>query len=139
MKNILSVLTILFTLMILSGCNYSSSSPSGPSDGSKCEGGMVPEQPSYLMNVQPIFDANCNFAGCHGSNPPSGLLLTSYQNLMQGGVSGPPVIPGDAENSLLVKRIEGRIQPGMPLNRDPLCEFEIQMIRKWIDQGALNN
>ncbi len=101
--------------------------------------GTVPATPSYAMHIQPVFSANCTFSGCHGPNPPSGLQLTSYANLMAGGRSGPAVIPGDAENSLLVKRIEGRIPPRMPLNRDPLCDFQIQTIRRWIDQGAKNN
>lgn len=125
--------------MVLWGCsNYGGGSGNGKGNGQRCQG-TAPDQPSYAMHIQPIFTANCTFSGCHGSNPPSGLFLTSWQQVMAGGNSGPAVIPGNAQDSLLVKRIEGRITPRMPLNRDPLCQFQIETIRRWIDQGALNN
>ncbi|MCS7313425.1 MAG: hypothetical protein NZ742_11035 [Acidobacteria bacterium] len=102
--------------------------------------GMAPDRPSYAMHVQPLFNANCAFSGCHTlPNPQRGLDLGSYQGLMQGSINGPVVIPGNAQDSRLVKRIEGRETPRMPPNRDPLCQFQIDTIRRWIDQGALNN
>lgn len=129
---------VLGVFVAFGGIACGGGSATQPAMRSRCEG-MAPDQPSYAMHIQPIFNANCTFSGCHGANPPSGLRLTSWNELMQGGVSGPAVIPGNAEDSLLVKRIEGRIAPRMPLNRDPLCDFQIQTIRRWIDQGALNN
>ena len=128
----------VLALALFASAGCSNSSGGGGMGGQPCQGD-VPDQPSYIMHVQPIFTGNCAFSGCHGSNPPSGLLLTGWNSLMMGGVSGPAVIPGNAQDSLLVKRIEGRITPRMPLNRDPLCRFQIDTIRRWIDQGALNN
>ncbi|GBC83954.1 hypothetical protein HRbin11_00374 [bacterium HR11] len=102
--------------------------------------GTAPDRPSYAMHVQPIFNANCALSGCHlPPNPQRGLDLSSYNGLMQGSINGPVVIPGNAQDSRLVKRIEGRETPRMPFNRDPLCQFQIDTIRRWIDQGALNN
>jgi len=102
--------------------------------------GTAPDRPSYAMHVQPIFNVNCALSGCHlPPNPQRGLDLSSYNGLMQGSINGPVVIPGNAQDSRLVKRIEGRETPRMPLNRDPLCQFQIDTIRRWIDQGALNN
>jgi hypothetical protein len=92
---------------------------------------------SYANNIQPIFTANC--AGCHP--PEQGLDLTSYQGLMAGGNGGPAVIVNDANNSLLVRMIEGTVpgRPQMPDGGPPLPQTQIDMIRAWINAGALNN
>jgi hypothetical protein len=58
---------------------------------------------------------------------------------MAGGASGAVVIPNDPDNSLIVKRIEGTIMPQMPLNGVPLAQPEIDRIRQWILEGALDN
>ncbi len=51
------------------------------------------------------------------------------------------VIAGDAQNSYLVKKLEGRQTVGarMPLNGAPLDNIDLTNIRNWIDQGAQNN
>lgn len=48
----------------------------------------------------------------------------------------PVILPKKAQESLLVARIEGRIQPRMPFG-PALPADQIQAIRKWIDAGAL--
>jgi hypothetical protein len=58
---------------------------------------------------------------------------------MAGGGSGPAVVPGNPDGSLLVHRIEGTVPPQMPLNAAPLTALEIGRIRQWILEGALNN
>ena len=96
----------------------------------------VTQPPQFQKDVFPIFQANCLFAGCHLSNPPSGLLLTTYDNFKKGGGSGPAFTPKDSKGSLIVKRIDGG---GMPLGKPPLKKEEIQLIKDWIDAGAENN
>jgi hypothetical protein len=65
------------------------------------------------------------------------LNLTSFSELMNGGVSGPSVVAGDHQNSLLYQRIV--LPPGtdgsMPPNV-PLSQSQIDLIGQWIDQGA---
>lgn len=51
------------------------------------------------------------------------------------------VEPGDAENSYLIHKLEGRpgiVQDRMPPSGDPLTAEEIGAIRDWINAGALN-
>lgn len=51
------------------------------------------------------------------------------------------VEPGDAENSYLIHKLEGRpgiVRDPMPPIGDPLTPEEIGAIRDWIDGGALN-
>jgi len=49
------------------------------------------------------------------------------------------VIMGKPDESILVLRIEGRLLSRMPLNRPALTQNQINGIRTWIAEGALNN
>ena len=52
-------------------------------------------------------------------------------------MSGPAIAVGDSENSVLVRRLRGLDgEDRMPLDKDPLPESQIAVIRRWIDQGA---
>jgi len=91
---------------------------------------------AFQNDIFPIFQANCIFAGCHAANPPSGLLLTTFNDFEKGGNSGPAFVPKDSGKSLIVQRVDGG---GMPLGRAPLKKAEIQLIKDWIDEGAEDN
>lgn len=86
---------------------------------------------SYASSIQPIWNANCT--NCHGSS--GGLTLTSYNSLMSNDV----IVPGDAANSQLVKRIKGQVGSLMPLGGPALSTDNISTIENWINQGALDN
>jgi hypothetical protein len=95
---------------------------------------------SYAGEIQPIFNSNCAGAPCHIGGNANGLSLNSYADLMDGGNSGDVVLPGNPDGSIIVRRLEGSITPRMPLNGPPyLSSSEIQLIRDWIEQGALDN
>ena len=51
------------------------------------------------------------------------------------------VIPGDADDSYVVVKLEDRQKSGskMPLGRPPLSSAQIQTLRNWITAGAKNN
>lgn len=96
-----------------------------------------------------IFNPSCAFSGCHGgASPAAGQNLSAGQawsNLVNRpssqNASFTRVIPGDAENSLLVMKVEGRAPFGsrMPLGGAALSSAQIQSIREWIDAGAQDN
>ena len=92
-------------------------------------------QVDYNSQIQPIFNTNC--ITCHQYGGSATLNLTSYTGLMNGGWSGPSIIAGDHENSLLYQRIilpvgtDGSMPPNVPLSQS-----EIDLIAQWIDQGA---
>lgn len=100
---------------------------------------LAPSTVSYASDMQPIFNANCAGSNCHVGGMANGLSLASYTSLMQGGNSGAVVIPGNPDGSIIVRRLEGNIQPQMPFGRSPLPTPQIQLIRDWITQGAHNN
>lgn len=95
-------------------------------------------QVDYQSVIQPIFNNNCVF--CHQNGGSATLNLATYSGVMSGGWSGPAIIAGDYQNSLLYQRI---IQPtgtdgSMPPN-DPLSQTQIDLIAQWIEEGAGNS
>lgn len=92
---------------------------------------------SYAQHVQPLFDRTCAVSGCHDTaTKQSNLSLQSYREATaRPGI----IVPGDPDGSVLVQRIEGKIQPRMPYNRPPLSDNQIRGIRQWILEGAQNN
>ncbi len=99
----------------------------------------APPQVSYSSQIQPIFNNNCGGSQCHIGGMANGLSLQNYTSLMQGGNSGAVVLPGNPNGSILIRRLEGNIQPQMPLGRSPLPQATINLIRQWIAEGAHNN
>jgi len=57
--------------------------------------------------------------------------LTSYKTTLAGGGTGPAVVPGDPDASLIIKRQTGDLPHFTQLTLD-----EIQLIIDWIDAGA---
>ena len=64
-----------------------------------------------------------------------GLLLESHEDLMRGGDSGSPLVPGKPDESPLILQIEGRAKPKMPPKKD-LQPDEIAVLRAWVAAGA---
>ena len=75
--------------------------------------------------VGPILKVRC--ASCHGGT--AGLYLDSYAGVMAGGNLGPAIVPGNAEESLLVQLQ----QKGHPNSLPPQ---ELERIIQWINAGA---
>ncbi len=96
----------------------------------------------FATDVQPIFNNQC--VSCHGNSGNLNLESgNSYNNLVgvnASGYSGKRVVAGDAEHSILYKKIDGSGQYGsnMPLGSN-LSAAQINTIKQWIDEGALNN
>jgi hypothetical protein len=90
---------------------------------------------SYSKDVQPILDSRCG--KCHmGEYVSEGLHMDTYESLMEGSDNGLVIIPGNAEDSLLVQKL---VKGKMPKRGPKLTPVQIQIITDWIDAGALNN
>jgi len=98
---------------------------------------------SFQLEVLPVLQNAC--AECHQPGGEgyavSGLDLRTYEGLMNGTKYGPIVIPGDPFTSNLMVLLEGRADPEiqMPRHRGPLRRGYINVIRRWISEGAKNN
>ncbi len=91
--------------------------------------------PPDFSTVAPILQKNC--LACHASaTKMGGLIVESYDSLMKGGKDGPVIVPGKSDASRLVEMVEGKVQPRMPFNSDPLPTADIAVIKAWIDAGA---
>jgi mono/diheme cytochrome c family protein len=99
------------------------------------------ETVDYAAKIAPIFEARC--VDCHAGDDAEGeFSLETYEALLKGGKAGKAIEPGKAQDSLLVKFLEGRsgkegknkfMPPG---KKEHLKPEEIALIRQWIDAGA---
>jgi hypothetical protein len=89
----------------------------------------------YLREVHPLLQEKCG--GCHlnGKNK-GGLRLDTRAAILQGGVSGPAAIVGDAQKSLLIQLVEGHDPDRiMPPAGPKLTPGEVEILRSWINGG----
>jgi hypothetical protein len=64
------------------------------------------------------------------------LRLDRRASVLEGGDSGPALVPGQSGASLLLRRVLGTTGKRMPMDGPPLAEADVALIRTWIDQGA---
>ena len=96
------------------------------------------EKINYQDNILPIIEANC--AKCHNADKKKADLdLTSYQGALKGSGSGAVLLSGNPEGSKLWKALTHAEEPYMPPNRGRLEEKELQLFKKWISGGLLEN
>ncbi|WP_442505514.1 PSD1 and planctomycete cytochrome C domain-containing protein [Novipirellula sp. SH528] len=97
----------------------------------------IPENPSFAHDIQPIFAKSCT--GCHGGVKQAGDISFVYADSIL-PPDGWVVEPGDPDESVLFQRIisddpDDRMPPPDE-HPDGLSEREIELIRRWIQQGA---
>ncbi len=97
-------------------------------------------QVDFLRDVQPLLAKHCY--DCHGSNTQeAGLRLDLRDKALEGGDSGPSIVPSKPEESLLVDRItaedeDSRMPPSWA-ESPALDPQTIDLVRRWIVQGAI--
>jgi mono/diheme cytochrome c family protein len=85
----------------------------------------------YARDIQPIFRASCD--GCHGAKKQMGNLRLDSKQIALAKV----IVPGKASESPLYQRVAGiGDQARMPMGGDSLKKEQIELIRRWIDEGA---
>ena len=88
----------------------------------------------FETKIRPVLARECY--SCHStrSQVKGGLWLDTKVGVRDGGDSGPAVVPGDLDESLLWSAInheDYRMPPGKKLSRDTIEDF-----RQWIEMGA---
>jgi hypothetical protein len=107
--------------------------PAGPGDTPTPGDKVSPV--SFANDVLPILERRC--VQCHGGQKTEqGLSLKTYADALAGSWNGLVVEPGSANDSFLVQQI---VSGKMPKKGPRLLPSEIQIIRDWIDAGALDN
>jgi hypothetical protein len=73
---------------------------------------------------------------CHsGEHAARGLRLDSYQGAIAGGDRGSVLVPRDATNSELIRRIRGESMPRMPFLSYPLGPEQTAVLVQWVEAG----
>ncbi len=89
----------------------------------------------FANQIRPILAARCY--SCHGPDTQqNGLRLDSLESVLKGSANGNVVIPGEGDKSPLVRRVLGLERPRMPYGAPPLSADQVDLIRKWINDGA---
>ena len=86
---------------------------------------------TWDSTISGLLDDKCGT--CHGSAAMADLNLSTYAGALQGGASGPAIVPGEVANSLLVTKQQEGGHPGQ------LTDEELATIIEWIQAGAPEN
>ncbi len=90
----------------------------------------------FEAKVRPVLAEHCY--ECHSTEEKKakgGLLLDTRAALLEGGDSGPAIIPGDPDKSLLVKAVR-HADDDLKMPKEKLAEQEIEALREWVRMGA---
>ncbi len=145
-RNSLLIATLCSATLLVTGCP-SVTTPLPTPEEDPVQVGPV----SFSTQIQPIFDAQCAF--CHAVD---GIAQASVPLLLTAGDSyamlvGQPsaldasltfVVASDSAASLLLTKVESSNPPvgsQMPLGGTAMSAADVNLIRTWIDEGALDN
>ncbi|HVX60597.1 MAG TPA: c-type cytochrome domain-containing protein, partial [Pirellulales bacterium] len=96
---------------------------------------------SYSKDIRPIFQERCQ--GCHQpAKRQGGFAMTSLAEMQKGGDSEEPAfVAGKPDESFLISQLlsEGGKPPAMPKNGDPLKQEQIELIKRWVAEGAMDD
>ena len=88
----------------------------------------------FETKVRPVIVENC--FECHSGKKHRGSLsLESLGAMLEGGDTGPAIVPGHPEKSLIIKAVlqDGKLK--MPKNKK-LKRDEIDVLTQWVKMGA---
>jgi mono/diheme cytochrome c family protein len=101
-----------------------------------------PEPVSYALEVADILAERC--VGCHGSAlAENRLSLEDVPSMLKGGKRGAALVPGKSAESLLFQMAAHQLEPVMPPadrpGNPPLSPEELGLLKRWIDEGAIDD
>ena len=92
----------------------------------------------YNTEVKPILNKKC--IACHGGVRQKGgfSLLFRSEAILKTESGKFAIVPGDPDHSEMIRRLSLKDpEERMPYKHEPLAEGEIDILRKWIKQGAI--
>jgi hypothetical protein len=99
-------------------------------------GEIDPDRVAFFeTSIRPLLVERC--LECHGpKKQKGGLRLDSRAGWMQGGDSGPAIVPGDPDASLLVRAVR-RTDPKLRMPPDRrLTDRQVALLEEWVRTGA---
>ncbi|MFA6456965.1 MAG: c-type cytochrome domain-containing protein [Bacteroidota bacterium] len=97
---------------------------------------------SYSKDIYPLLKSKC--LKCHEKDDenPNSFAMDNYSLLRTSGKTKDMIIPGNGADSYLIVKLLPKPPKGaqMPIfSKKKLSEEDVDMIKKWIDQGAKDN
>lgn len=91
----------------------------------------------FENRIAPLLKQKCSRCHSHDAGKSEGgLMLDSRQSMVQGGESGPAIVPGDPDSSLLIQAV--RFEDGREMPPDgKLTPGDIRLLEEWIRAGAV--
>jgi mono/diheme cytochrome c family protein len=92
----------------------------------------------FEKTIEPLLSEHCYKCHSHAADKiRGGLVLDSLDALLAGGDSGPAIVPGQPEKSLLVEAVGyGNEDLQMPPKGKKLSDRQIAALTEWIRLGA---
>ncbi|WP_437191512.1 DUF1553 domain-containing protein [Planctomicrobium sp. SH527] len=89
----------------------------------------------FENKIRPILIERC--ADCHGADSQeSGLRMDTYSAMLSGGTSGPAVVPGKIDESLMIAAIEFKDTSLQMPPDGKMPTAEIELLKEWVKRGA---
>jgi len=98
----------------------------------------TPEQAKFFTEkVRPVLKENCYSCHSHAAKKSrGGLMLDARESLLKGGDTGPTIVPGKPDDSLLLKSVRHHDDaPAMP-PRGHLTGEQIKTLAEWVKLDA---
>jgi Protein of unknown function (DUF1549)/Protein of unknown function (DUF1553)/Planctomycete cytochrome C len=95
----------------------------------------VADRVDFVRDIQPLLLSKCT--DCHSETvTKGGLRLDLKSAAFRGGDNGKTIVPHQSAKSLLIERIMSRDEDKMPRDGDSLSDSQVDLFKRWIDQGA---
>ena len=88
----------------------------------------------FENKVRPVLTTQCGT--CHQDRAAGGLSLSSKESMLKGGESGPAIVVGDPDKSLLIQAVHQTGTLKMPKGSSKLSDDDIAALSQWIKMGA---
>jgi mono/diheme cytochrome c family protein len=89
----------------------------------------------FEASVRPVLAANCY--DCHGDQGYGGLRLDSRDAMLKGGRSGPAIVPGDPDKSLMIEAVRQTSDKLKMPKGGKLKPDEVDALVAWVKAGAV--
>jgi mono/diheme cytochrome c family protein len=88
----------------------------------------------FTQKVRPVLAQSCYT--CHTTETAGGLRLDSHAGVLKGGDSGPAIVPGNPDKSLLIQAVMQTGDLKMPPKGPKLSDGDIANLKEWVRRGG---
>jgi mono/diheme cytochrome c family protein len=91
------------------------------------------EDRAFAESIRPLFERKC--FECHSSKADElkgNLKLETVEQVLKGGATGPAIVPGDTENSFLLRAIRYQEDDFQMPPSGRMTDEEIALVEKWV-------